>query len=229
MPHLLAGDFEGHVGLWDLTRAEVPLSYFKAHEDVVNCMDGAGSLSGRPEFVTGGVDGTVKLWDTRLNHKETSGGSSPISNMSLKKGREDYKVWCVALGGPGSDTEATGSGVDDLLVVAGYDNGDVRVMDIRFPQGNGVTQEVVEVQSGDDSTLWQACHIPQRPGVVAVSDGGGQIHLFQHGDDKTLMKPLGSHKAASEAMISLDFNEDLEGLYVGCDLDSTLRVGMVHL
>jgi hypothetical protein len=56
-----------------------------------------------------------------------------------------------------------------------------------------------------------------------------RIFRYKHGDEKTLITSLGSHKAASEAMISLEFNEDLEGLYVGCDLDSTLRVGMIHL
>ncbi|KAK3822791.1 MAG: WD40-repeat-containing domain protein [Benniella sp.] len=224
LPHLLAGDFEGRVGLWDLSRTEVPVSIFKAHEDVVNCMDGAGSLSGRPEFITGCRDGTVRLWDIRQNHKEASGAPSPLSDMSLKKGRQGHEVWCVALGKPGSDTEAAGSDADDLLVAAGYDNGDVRVMDIRvgraifetnlkhgvcavefdkrqgkagklvattlegmmysfdmfdgqFPETGRATQEAVRVQTGDDSTLWQARHIPQRSDIVAVTDGGGQIFL----------------------------------------------------
>jgi hypothetical protein len=144
--------------------------------------------------------------------------------MSLKKGRQGHEVWCVALGRPGSDTEAAGSDAGDLLVAAGYDNGDVRVMDIRvgraifetnlkhgvcavefdkrqgkagklvattlegmmysfdmfdgqFPETSRATQEAVTVQSGDDSTLWQARHIPQRPDIVAVTDGGGQIFL----------------------------------------------------
>lgn len=276
MPHLLAGGFEGSVGLWDLSRTEVPLSMFKAHDDVVNCMDGAGSLSGRPEFVTGCRDGTVRLWDMRQNHKEAPGNPIPISDMSLKKGREGHEVWCVALGRPGSEADTTGTSADDMLVVAGYDNGDLRVVDIRagqpvfetnlkhgicsvefdrrqgranglvattlegaihsfdmlngqFPDTNRTTDEVVTVQTGDDSTIWQARHIPQRPDIIAATDGGGQLYLYQHGDEKTLIKPLGSHKAAKEAMISLEFNEDLEGLYVGCDLDCTLRVGMIHL
>ncbi|KAF9207034.1 hypothetical protein BGZ49_001313 [Haplosporangium sp. Z 27] len=216
-PHLLAGDFEGRVGLWDLTRTEVPLSSFKAHEDVVNCMDGAGSQTGRPEFVTGCRDGTVKLWDMRQNHKETEGAPSPISNISRKRGQAGNDVWCVALGGL---TET-----DDMMIAAGYDNGDVRVMDIRmgkavfetnvengvcaiefdkrqgkagsliattlegalhsfdlvhgqFAAGSETLHEVVAVQSGDDSTLWQARHIPQRSDILAVTDGGGNIHMY---------------------------------------------------
>ncbi|KAF9160659.1 hypothetical protein BGX21_010180 [Mortierella sp. AD011] len=266
-PHLLAGDFEGRVGLWDLSRTEVPLNTFKAHEDVVNCMDGVGSQTGRPEFVTGCRDGTVKLWDMRQNHKE-AGVVSPISNISRKSGQAGNDVWCVSLG---SSTEA-----DDLMVVAGYDNGDVRVMDIRMGRAvfetnvqNGVcavefdkrqnkagclvattlegalhsfdlingqfatadkmTEDMVTVQSGDDSTLWQARHIPQRPDILAVTDGGGNIHMYQHGKENKPMVSLVSHKMATQGILSLEFNEDLEGLFVGSDLDNTLRVGMVHL
>ncbi|KAF9109938.1 hypothetical protein BGX27_006974 [Mortierella sp. AM989] len=267
-PHLLAGDFEGRVGLWDLSRTEVPLSTFKAHEDVVNCMDGAGSQTGRPEFVTGSRDGTVKLWDLRKNNK-AAGETSPISNMSRMKGQARNDVWCVALGGSGPDT-------DDLMVVAGYDNGDVRVMDVRMGKavfeanvengvcavefdkrqgkagslvattlegvlhsfdfisgqstiGGKVMEDVVAVQSGDESTLWQVRHIPQKPDILAVTDGGGNIHMYQHGDEKKSIASLGSHKMATQGILSLEFNEDLEGLFVSCDLDNTLRVGMVHL
>ncbi|KAG0283673.1 hypothetical protein BGZ96_011935 [Linnemannia gamsii] len=295
LPHLLTGDFEGRVGLWDLSRAEVPVWMFRAHEDVVNCIDGVGSRTGRPEFVTGGRDGTVKLWDMRQDHKAagaTGSGSGvlgkPLSTMaSLKKQVDGHDVWCVNIGVEGLGND------DEMLVVAGYDNGDLRVMDLRMgqavfetnlqhgicsaelsPRRQGqaagsrslsslvattlegsmhvfdlvdgqfkamtstnagsnatatVTEETVAVQSGDDSTLWQIRHVPQRPDILAVTDGGGYMHLYEHGDEKTLTKHLGSHKLAEQGILSLEFSEDLEGLFVGCDLDSTLRVGMLHL
>ncbi|KAF9131490.1 hypothetical protein BGW39_001736 [Mortierella sp. 14UC] len=293
LPHLLTGDFEGRVGLWDLSRAEVPIWIFGAHEDVVNCMDGAGSRTGRPEFVTGSRDGTVKLWDMRQNHRTTGAGAGagavgagtlgkPLSTMASLKNKVDaHDVWCVNMGACDND---------EMLIVAGYDTGDLRVMDLRMGQavfeanlqhgicsvelgrhhganvlsshsslvvttlegsmhifdltdgqsnstagtgaassGSTTTEELVSVQSGDDSTLWQVRHVPQRPGVFAVTDGGGNLHLYEHGDEKALTKQLGSHKLADQGILSLEFNADLEGLFVGCDLDNTLRVGMLHL
>ncbi|KAF9907091.1 hypothetical protein EC991_011309 [Linnemannia zychae] len=284
LPHLLTGDFEGRVGLWDLSRAEVPIWIFGAHEDVVNCMDGSGSQTGRPEFVTGGRDGTVKLWDMRQDHKATGPGilGKPLSTMASLKNKVDaHDVWCVNMGACDND---------EMLVAVGYDTGDLRVMDLRMglavfeanlqhgicsvelgrhhgagalsspssltattlegsmhifdlaggqfnstagtgagSSGLTMTEELVSVQSGDDSTLWQVRHVPQRPGVFAVTDGGGYMHLYEHGDERTLTKQLGSHKLADQGILSLEFNEDLEGLFVGCDLDNTLRVGMLHL
>jgi hypothetical protein len=160
----------------------------------------------------------------------------PLSTMaSPKKQVEGHDVWCVnmGVGGQGND--------DEMLVVAGYDNGDLRVMDLRMGQAvfetnlqhgicsvelsprrqgqavgsrtlsslaattlegsmhvfdladglfkpttsttaglnatSTVTEEIVAVQSGDDSTLWQIRHIPQRPDMLAVTDGGGYMHL----------------------------------------------------
>ncbi|KAG0366147.1 WD40-repeat-containing domain protein [Gamsiella multidivaricata] len=280
LPHLLTGDFEGRVGQWDLNRTEFPLSTFKAHEDVVNCMDGAGAVSGRPEFVTGCRDGTVKLWDARQNHKEAAAGggasASPISNIAPKKGAKGHDVWCVTMGTSIAGAE---SGADDLLVAAGYDNGDIRVLDLRMgrpifemnikfgvcslefdrrhggarsmvastlegtmhtiavvdgelscAQGNWTPLEGIGMgENGEGSTLWQGKHVPQRPDIFVVTDSDGKIHMFQHGDVKQRIRPLGFCDFANEGVLSLEFNEDLEGFFVACDLDNQLRMGMLLL
>ncbi|KAF9900656.1 WD repeat-containing protein 92 [Lobosporangium transversale] len=268
LPNLITGDFEGHVGLWDLSRTEVPLNTFKAHEDVINCMDGTGSQTGRPEYVTGCRDGSVKLWDMRQNHKETK-EVLPISNMSRTKGQKEADAWSVALGATGMDS-------DDLLIAIGYDNGDVRMVDIRMYRpiferniGHGVCSvefdkrqgkpsiltattldgtlhtftlaveqttetadvkdNVIQVQSGEDSTLWQVRHIPQRPDILTVTDGGGKIHMYKHGEKATKATSLGSQKMSTQGILSLEFNENLEGMFVGSDLDNNLQVGMIQL
>ncbi|KAF9422301.1 hypothetical protein BGZ94_008606 [Podila epigama] len=277
-PRLITGDFDGHVNIWDLNRTEVPVATINAHKDIVTCIDGAGgsntintssgSLQPRQEFVTGCRDGTIKLWDTR--QKEEA-----ISVMVPKKGY-GHEVWSVAM-------NAQSLTSDDLLVAAGYDNGDIRVLDlaagkplietniqhgvcsVEFDQRRGaatrliattmngalhsfdlvngkvttsstgpgsiplkgasseaVIEDTLTVQTGDESTLWQARHIPQRPNIFAVTDGGGNIHL-------SVITSKGSHHFSKEAILSLEFNDDLEGLFVACDLSSTLRVGMLKL
>ena len=43
----------------------------RGHE-VVNCIDGAGGRgSGAAEIVTGGREGSVKVWDVRVSNRET--------------------------------------------------------------------------------------------------------------------------------------------------------------
>lgn len=40
----------------------------KAHENIVNCIDGIGGQNigyGAPEIATGGRDGCVRIWDPR--------------------------------------------------------------------------------------------------------------------------------------------------------------------
>lgn len=213
-PRLVTGDFDGRVGLWDLNRTEVPLSLLEAHTDIVTCIDGAGagglesSHLPRQEFVTGCRDGVVKLWDARQKDQA-------VSVMAPKKGY-GHEVWTVSM-----NTQS--SSPDDLLVVAGYDNGDIRVLDLAagkvlfetnvkhgvcsvefdrrrgaskrliattmegtlhafdldgsIPKSNAMVEETITVQTGDESTLWQARHVPQRQDMFAITDGGGNIHL----------------------------------------------------
>ncbi|KAF9586434.1 hypothetical protein BGW38_005043 [Lunasporangiospora selenospora] len=270
-PQLLTGDFEGRIGVWNLARTEIPLSTFRAHNDVVNCMDGAGAASGRPEFITGCRDGTIRLWDMRQDHNRAS--SIPdiaIRSMSGSSKSLSCDVWSVAVAGQSES-------VEDMMIVAGYDNGDVRVIDLRMCavlfetnvghgvcsvefyyggnspknliastlhgalhsfdvmtgksssqwQADNLAEEIIQLQSGDDSTLWQARHVPQQSSLVAVTDGGGNVFLLNRNKDKGPLTLQKSHKFARSGIISMDFNADLEGLFVASDLDNTIRTGII--
>merc|ERR1712093_949676 len=69
--HLATGDFEGRLSVWDLERTEMPVYSVKAHDVIVNSIDGCGGLnigSGAPEIVTGSRDGRIGLsqpWNQR--------------------------------------------------------------------------------------------------------------------------------------------------------------------
>jgi hypothetical protein len=144
--HFAAGDCKGGLAVLDLSRAggaadagaaggggsvgvgagaaravgsvtwEVPA----AHTSMINAIDGCGGLNvggGAPELVTGGRDGAVRLWDPRL----------PTAVIALEPadaaGGTARECWSVAFGNAFSD--------DERCIVAGYDNGDVKLFDLR--------------------------------------------------------------------------------------------------
>ncbi|RUP46237.1 hypothetical protein BC936DRAFT_147178 [Jimgerdemannia flammicorona] len=57
--HLATGDFAGKLQLWDLERTEMPIFSIKAHDNIINGMDGCGGASsphGAPELATASRD-----------------------------------------------------------------------------------------------------------------------------------------------------------------------------
>ena len=143
--HLAAGDFKGSLCVLDLSRGkgsagssssssaitvssaaaptdglsgDVVWRVAAAHNSIVNCIDGCGGLgigSGAPELVTGGRDGAVRLWDPRL--------PEPVLSLEPAAGEAARECWSVAFGNSYSDEER--------CVAAGYDNGDVKLFDLR--------------------------------------------------------------------------------------------------
>ena len=58
--HFATGDYDGMLNIWDLERLHTPLFAVKAHESIINCIDGCGGLNiggGAPEIATGSRDG----------------------------------------------------------------------------------------------------------------------------------------------------------------------------
>ena len=63
-----------------------------------------------------GCTGSVKVWDPRQK-------GSPVACMEPAEGETRRDCWCVAFGNSFSDVER--------CVCAGYDNGDVKMFDLR--------------------------------------------------------------------------------------------------
>jgi WD40 repeat protein len=105
---LAYGDFKGGVGLID---KGVDVWSVKAHEEIVNCIDTAG---GPVEIVTGSRDGCVKVWDPRVQ--------GAVASIVPKDGKRQ-DTWAVAFGNSWAEGER--------VVGAGYENGDVKVFDLK--------------------------------------------------------------------------------------------------
>lgn len=116
--HLATGDHVGKLCIYDLERISSPIYSQQAHKSIINAIDGIGGLEvgyGAPEIVTGGRDGCVRLWDPRVNE--------PVLALEPGEGQPARDCWAVAFGNSYSD--------EDRCIVSGYDNGDIKLFDLR--------------------------------------------------------------------------------------------------
>lgn len=124
------GNFDGTCVTWDIDM-KVPSKTISAHSGIIHAIDGISIDSagyGAPELVTGGADGYVKVWDTRQPDAVATFRPSSTSTC---------ECWTVAFGNSFRDEER--------CVLAGYENGDVKLYDLRTGKvrcemnvGNGV-------------------------------------------------------------------------------------------
>ncbi|XP_055880420.1 dynein axonemal assembly factor 10-like [Biomphalaria glabrata] len=117
--YLATGDFSGKLQIWDLETLDLPLYSAQAHKEIINCIDGVGGLGvgeGAPELVTGSRDGTVKVWDPRQKNE-------PVATMEPGEGETHRDCWTVAFG--------DSYNAQERCVAAGYDNGDIKLFDLR--------------------------------------------------------------------------------------------------
>jgi WD40 repeat protein len=111
--HVAIGDFGGNLEIYDLLNPNKSVFSHKVHGEVINAIDGGGA-PGPCEFVTGSRDGRVCVCDIRCK--------DPVV-ASLVPEAEKRDCWAITMGGT--------SGPQDRSVVAGFDNGDVKLWDLR--------------------------------------------------------------------------------------------------
>lgn len=119
------GDYGGSLSICDLERAtsstdtkerkkDCTIFSVCGHTGIINAIDGIGGTTcGAPEIATGGKDGCVKIWDPRVSH--------PVVTLEPTSNARD--CWSVAFGNSYNDEERA--------VLAGFDNGDVKLFDLR--------------------------------------------------------------------------------------------------
>lgn len=117
--YLATGDFDGRMQIWNLETPELPVYSVHGHKEIINTIDGVGGLGigeGAPEIVTGSRDGAVKVWDPRQKN-------DPVATMEPGEGETKRDCWAVAFGHAYNK--------HDRCVAAGYDNGDIKLFDLR--------------------------------------------------------------------------------------------------
>merc|ERR1711976_8367 len=113
------GEMSGDLIIYDI-EAQKRIYKVKAHDKMVNFVDGCGGQDigyGAPEILTGGRDGCVRLWDPRQ--------TAIVLSLEPEK-QEDGLVpdcWAVGFGNSYNNSER--------VIAAGYDNGDVKLFDLK--------------------------------------------------------------------------------------------------
>eukprot|EP00754_Rhynchopus_humris_P036427 Rhum_TRINITY_DN18561_c0_g1::Rhum_TRINITY_DN18561_c0_g1_i1::g.167624::m.167624 len=154
---LATGNFQGALQVWDLERPDTAVyDNPNAHTTIINGVDGA-CFTGPPELVTGSREGSVKVWDIRQRDK-------PVAALSPARPEAARDCWSVAFGNSYNATER--------LIAAGYDNGDVKLFDLRMMK-----------MRYEFNTTNGVCHLAfDRPDIEAnkliVSSLEGRIRIY---------------------------------------------------
>lgn len=121
---------------------------------------------GGPEIVTGSRDGSVKVWDVRQPQVPVA-NIAPAAESEGGTGCRD--CWTVTFGNSYSDTER--------VVAAGYDNGDLKLFDLRQMK----TRWQTNLKNGICGLEFDRRDIPMNTLAAVTLEGG--LHVF---DTRTL-------------------------------------------
>jgi WD repeat-containing protein 92 len=119
-PVLATGSSRGELNTWDLSRLDtatwaVPAAHGSRPVNAVDGVAGGRPGLGAPELATAGADGRVCVWDPRVR-------DAPVLVLEPEAGCA-HNAWAVAFG----DVRDA----DSRCLAAGYDNGDVKLFDLR--------------------------------------------------------------------------------------------------
>lgn len=208
--HLAMGDFGGTLSICDVERKASIYDVKASREGIVNAIDGIGGQGighGAPEIVTAGKDGSVRVFDPRVDHA--------VVSLEPEAGAAARDCWTVTFGNSYNDQER--------CVCAGYDNGDLKLFDLKMGGKirwetnckNGITAVQFDrpdietnklvvatleskfnvydmrTQHPNDgfsylsekahrSTVWLAKHLPQNRDIFATCGGNGGLNLYKY-------------------------------------------------
>ncbi|CEP18572.1 hypothetical protein [Parasitella parasitica] len=232
--NVATGDFDGQLQIWDAQRFDIPLMSFKAHDSIINSIDGYNQPKEPQELVTASRDGTVKVWDVRR----------PEKAVLTIKSNESKDIWAVAYG------QLKG----EKVIAVGFEDGDIKLFHVTGSQylwgthvkdgicsiefNNGklmastlssaylidiATGKTSKIQSSTETTLWSVRHIPQQPHYFSVAGGDGNITTYTQDLRAAHVLNLSKHP-----IISLDWNKDKKGLFACSSFDQSIKIGMVQ-
>ena len=239
---LAVGDFGGRVYSYDFEEGKEVWG-LRGHE-VVNCIAGAGGRgSGPAEIVSGGREGSVKVWDVRV-------ASRPVVHMEPESVKRE--CWAVTFGNCYNDSER--------MLCAGYDNGDVKMWDLRNMSlywdtnvGNGVcglefdrqdikmnklsavtlegglhvwdcshlssdTRKMAEVRVRvGQSTVWVGRQCPDNREVMLTGSGAGTLSLYQYKyPDKRVTRDQDGNKAGVPGSLTKLQSQQISDQPINC-------------
>ncbi|XP_065682235.1 dynein axonemal assembly factor 10 isoform X2 [Hydra vulgaris] len=224
---IATGDFNGKLGVWDLESPSIPVYSVQGHNEIINSIDGVGGLGigeGAPEIVTGSRDGSVKVWDPRQK-------DVPVANIEPNPGEAKRDCWCVAFGHSYNQSER--------MVAAGYDNGDVKLFDLRTMS---LKWETNLKNGAHNSTIWSVKHLPQNRDIFMTTGGTGSLNLWKYSypssrttedSDGMLIGVIGTVAKlqnvtlSTQPIASFDWCPEKTGLAVCTSFDQALRVLIV--
>ncbi|XP_053664879.1 dynein axonemal assembly factor 10 [Anopheles marshallii] len=192
--HLAVGDFAGKLAIYDLDRLETPVYEVNAHEGIINTIDAIGGSTvncGAPEIVTGGRDGSVKVWDPRQPNDPVANICPASENMNERR-----DCWAVGFGDSYNPVER--------VVCSGYDNGDLKLVDLR----NLKLRWETNVKNGICSVEFDRKDIRMNKLAVSTLEGGLFVYDMrtQHSEkgfasvrEKTVGQSLGTNGVISGA------------------------------